>query len=677
MRNAQAASNLSLLGAALFSFFALHALAGTTPLGDGITQTNPDFTGAGVTVGIGITGATTPGTDYDNYTVNNLTTVKLGNNDTLKLTTNNGFVATPGNSFNIFVFTGSSTSTVSGTFTNLDFSAASLSSPLLAAWDVSQLYTTGVITVDFTNDYWTGAHSAVWASNNFATSDSVTGPAQTHGINGISNVFLSATGATNLTSALSTGSQVNFTVNSLNFKGVAGATLNSGNSNLGTPSTLTINATNAYQEQGSVTHSAGIGLVVQAGTGPSTIGSDLNLVLGNNQTWEIDNSPANPLTVNGWITDSSSKGGPALSLTKTGPGVLILADVNGANGYSGGTAVLGGTLQLGSAAILGEGTGVGTLTVSGGTLDINSTGQQVNGISLSSGMIMDSAGGGNILVNAGSPIKDGQGNIIGTTPNNGVVVTGSGTSTLAAVLFDGSDPFTGATTPVPLTKSGSGTLNVLVSQMYSGMTNIAGGVLALSQGTALSSDVNVTGGTLAGDGTVLGNGTNTTGLVTVSAGARVNPGTAGGGAAGTLTLGALKLNPGSILAFNLTANGTGTSSLLNVSGTNTFDVSSLSSGNRAVIQLNPVAGNLIDVPFTNYTWTLVTSTSVVSSFVNDFAINPGTFAAGAQGLFTLSVVGNSLDLNYVGIPEPSTVALLTGLGVLGLVALRRRRSNRR
>jgi hypothetical protein len=178
------------------------------------------------------------------------------------------------------------------------------------------------------------------------------------------------------------------------------------------------------------------------------------------------------------------------------------------------------------------------------------------------------------------------------------------------------------------------------------------------------------GGALAGTGTV-------SGAVTVAASGAVNAGTAGGGTAGRLTLGSLTLQPGSILAFNLTPNGTGVAgtdySTLAVSG---FNLSALSSSNKAVIVLDPaVGGNLLDAPFVQYTWTLVTNTSVVSSFAaGDFTVNNNTFALGAQGGFSLSVVGNSLDLNYVGIPEPSTVALLTGLGALGLVALRRRRT---
>jgi autotransporter-associated beta strand protein len=641
---------------------------------DGTTIINPpgvtDFSKA--TLIIGISGDTTPGTDYDNYSVLNGATVSLGSgisptsSSTLQLTTKNGFVVTAGDSFNLFVFSG--TGTVSGTFTNFDFSQASLSSPLLASWDTSQLYTTGVITVDSLNNYYTGAGSGIWTDpTNFATTDSVTGPAQTHALFASSNVFLGATGATNTVSQLApTGNVSSFAINSLIFKGAAGAVLNGGTNNPSNPSTLTINAANAFLDQNNVTHSAGIGLLVEAGTGPVTIGQDVQIVMGNSQTWEIDSSPSNPVTFNGYLIDNfvNSNGGPALSLTKTGPGVLILGDVGQQDGYGGGTAVLGGTLQLGVNAYLGESTGVGSLTVSGGTIDLNGTPQLVASISLSTGgAIVDSQGTGT----AASLIVNG-----------GVVVTGSGTTTLAASLYDGTDSNSTAI-DTTLTKTGTGTLNVLAAQFYTGLTQISAGVVNLATSGSIAGDVNVTGGTLGGTGSVGG-------TVTVSSGGQLYAGPVGGGGAGRLSLGSATLQSGSSLAFNLSSTGglaaaAGTSfSQLALGGPLNF--SGVGAGSITV-NLAPVVGNLIDNGHEFYTWaSVVTSTGIVGSFAaSDFTFNSSAFAPGGTlGSFSFSIAadGTNLDLTYVSnIPETSTMALLTGLSVLGLAALRRRRAARR
>jgi hypothetical protein len=168
--------------------------------------------------------------------------------------------------------------------------------------------------------------------------------------------------------------------------------------------------------------------------------------------------------------------------------------------------------------------------------------------------------------------------------------------------------------------------------------------------------------------------------VTVGSGATLNPGPVGGGAAGQLTLGSLTLQPGSILNFNLNPNGSGMAgtsySTISVSGALT--TSGLNSTNKVLVNINPTTGNLLDGPV-SYTWTLIAPASIVGGFsAADFTLNTSAFAANPFGLFALvpdTQNPNDIDLTYTSaIPEPSTVALLAGLGVLGVAARRRRRS---
>jgi autotransporter-associated beta strand protein len=263
----------------------------------------------------------------------------------------------------------------------IDFSQAVLSSTLLG-WDTSQIYTTGVVSVDRANYFWTGTDSSAWGNGsgtdlgNFTATNSAGSAPQNNNLFSFSNVFLSMAGAANATNQTLGGN--GFTINSLSF--IAG-----GNTLSGGGATLTLSAASAFQDQTTRTYAAGIGLVMQAGAASATLDTDIIIALGANQIWEIDSNPANPLTLNGSITDNNNNvsgvnQGTAFSLTKTGAGTLIFND-SGANSYVGGTNVAAGLLFLMPGAALGETTGYGTLTMSGGTLDLNGTTQSVNGLS--------------------------------------------------------------------------------------------------------------------------------------------------------------------------------------------------------------------------------------------------------------------------------------------------------
>jgi autotransporter-associated beta strand protein len=306
------------------------------------------------------------------------------------------------------------------------------------------------------NYYWTGGgttNNSSWSDlTNFATTSS-NSATQTTPLSNVSNVFLTANTANNYTQTL----DGNFAINSLSFTGGStGAGQNQITLGPGanTANTLTLEATNQFTDSTGKPYLAGIGLVVQPGSAAHTISANINL--GDNQTWEIDNSGANPLTVSGVIADGSGSD----SLTKTGVGTLVLGNNET---YSGGTYVTAGTLTLATSnALLAS----GALTVSGsGTLDLASNSQQVANLSdggVNSGTITDSVGNGTLTI-ANSAADTFSGAITG-----GVGITVAGSSN---VTISGSNTYLGSTTVT------SGTLTATNNASLGNSTSSSGGLV--------------------------------------------------------------------------------------------------------------------------------------------------------------------------------------------------------
>jgi fibronectin-binding autotransporter adhesin len=210
------------------------------------------------------------------------------------------------------------------------------------------------------------------------------------------------------------------------------------------------------------------------------------------------------------------------TLVKTDGGTLVL---NGANSYTGGTAIEGGTLRIASDANLGD--AAGGLSFSGGTL--NTT------LDLTSARTVDLVGTGTLLTDAGTTLT-----LTGTTSGGGRLV-----------------------------KSGTGTLVLGGTGSHgSGMTVQAGALLVNGNYAAARGLTTVaSGASLGGSGTIGGD-------VTLADGATLTPG-AGAGAPGTLTIGGnLSLSSGTRLAYEFgQANvaGGGLNDLVNVGGDLTLD----------------------------------------------------------------------------------------------------------
>ena len=143
-------------------------------------------------------------------------------------------------------------------------------------------------------------------------------------------------------------------------------------------------------------------------------------------------------------------GANALGLMKAGANTLV---VSGSNSYSGGTTIMTGTLQIGSANALGASTG--NLTINGGTLDLN-------GNSLTVGMLTGASGGTITTTASGTGTLTANSALSGTFAG---AIQQSGSGTLAFV------------------KQGGGTLALTgTSHNFTGSTTVSGGTLSLATG---------------------------------------------------------------------------------------------------------------------------------------------------------------------------------------------------
>jgi autotransporter-associated beta strand protein len=174
----------------------------------------------------------------------------------------------------------------------------------------------------------------------------------------------------------------------------------------------------------------------------------------------------------GVIADGASP----MGLIKIGAGTQILS---GLNTYSQDTDIVSGTIQLGIADALPSGAGAGNVvitnnTVGGllvpGTLDLSGFDQTVNGLSGSGGLVTNSA--------------------LATTATLTVGATDA-TNTFDGTLQNG---YTNAI--LALSKIGAGTLTLTENNLYTGITTINAGTLALAGAGSIgtSSAINVLAG---------------------------------------------------------------------------------------------------------------------------------------------------------------------------------------
>lgn len=317
--------------------------------------------------------------------------------------------------------------------------------------------------------------------------------------------------------------------------------------------------------------------------------------------------------------------------------------ING-NNISGGAASTGtinqtgGTLRIDATSRLflsGQATsGTGTYNLNGGTLEVGGSSSLQARYNNSTSTYAFNLGGGTIKV-SGSDLSTSVNATLtaGTTSSldtNGLNATWSG-----ALSGDGG-----------LTKTGSGTLNLSHSaNSYTGATTLSAGTLNLTGNLTASAITVSSGATLQGSGSAY--------AVTLASGGTFAP----GAGAGSFTItDDLTLSSGSLLSLQLNGLTRGSGyDYVAVGDTFYFGGTlQLSLGNGVSL----AAGNSFD-------------------FL-DWDFKSGTFAAldlpalGAGLAWDSSQLYSTGSLSVTAIPEPSTVALLMGLGACSLVVLRRR-----
>ena len=211
-----------------------------------------------------------------------------------------------------------------------------------------------------------------------------------------------------------------------------------------------------------------------------------------------------------------------------------------------------------------------------------------------------------------------------------------------------------------------------------------GGTLAVTNNTTLENDIITVSGRLAGFGTFGSS-------PVIGANVTIAPGLAGA-AIGHLNFYELTLASGGTLEWNLRdaiAGLAGGWDTISVSSPTTLIVTATEATPFSVkivsLQGNGTPGLAANFdPSQPYSWMLIESYSTIGFDPTKLSVDSSLFANSlayderGNGAFWLSLggeYGNSLMLNFVPVPEPSTYALLgLGLGVVAWSAWRRRRS---
>jgi autotransporter-associated beta strand protein len=412
------------------------------------------------------------------------------------------------------------------------------------------------------------------------------------------------------------------------------------------------------------------------------------------------NSGGGTLNTNGFNSTLSGAISGAGALTKTGSGTLTLT---GANSYSGGTTISGGTLQGNTTSLQGNiannaalvfdqsssGTFAGNISGTGsvtkqntGTLVLTGTNTYSGGTTVSAGTLQGST-------------TSLQGNIV----NNASLVFNQATSGSYAGAISG----TGS-----LTKSGAGSLTLTGMNSFTGATAINAGTLTLGANNALSSSTAITissGATLdvAGYtlmiGSLSGTGTVALGSGHLSVGANNTSTTFGGSitgsgvlekvGTGTLTFdasfsfaGELKLTGGTVALAGIDLS-VGT---LRISGNTVLDfgnsvASTLTATNiilenGATLTINNWV-NLQDYFYaTGSFYGLNTTTNVITTAPFDLRGIAPQNQLGFQNYQSAWTTWQSFDHQITPAPEPATYGALFVGAALGLVGVRRVRKRK-
>lgn len=460
---------------------------------------------------------------------------------------------------------------------------------------------------------------------------------------------------------------------------------------------LTLSGANSYT--GGTTLSAGTLLLGSAealgASGTITFAGGTLRFTADNTTdysgrFSIEGDPVYRINTGGQaVTFASSLTAPSASLIKSGNGTLTLIN---ANTFTGGVTISMGALELGHADALGSS---GTITFSGGssgtlrytaanTVDysnrfavgitqlyrIDTNGQDIaftTPLTGASSSLVKS-GAGTLTLTAANTFADwttvSAGTLrVGDGATHGALVGPVSVASGATLEFHRADNVTvtpNLSNAGSIVQLGSGTLTLSGNKSHTGAFTVAAGTLRVTHSLASSLVTVQNGATLGGTGTL-------TGAATIEAGGNVAPGVS----PGTLTFaGGLTLAAGTIFDFELGS----ASDLIRLTGGDL-----IGPGGNGGITLNLFdAGDFVAGTYTLFDFSSAASLGdfeLIDFDVSDFAL--GATLSGFE--YSLAFAGDTLALTAVSaIPEPSTYAVLAGVGALGFAAWvrRRRRTDR-
>lgn len=258
--------------------------------------------------------------------------------------------------------------------------------------------------------------------------------------------------------------------------GTGTLTINGGSLDNTSGSSVTLANNNAQNWNGNFTF---------AGTGDLNLGTG-NVAMNANRVVTVNTST---LTVGGVIS------GVARSLALAGYGTLVL---DGANTYTGGTAINGGVLSANTLANGGANSSIGASTNAAANLVLNGGALRYTGAAASTDRVftLGTAAGSALDASGSGPITfahTGAHALSGTDTARTLTLTGSNTgdNTLAGVIADNG---AGATS---LVKTGGGTWVLSGANTYTGGTTVTGGTLVTgTSGTLGSGNLTLAGGNL-------------------------------------------------------------------------------------------------------------------------------------------------------------------------------------
>ena len=413
-------------------------------------------------------------------------------------------------------------------------------------WTISGVNTHSGATTIASGTMQAGSTTALSQNSAYAISS-----AKTLALNGFNNSIGSLAGAGNVTlgtAMLTLGNNNTSTTFSGTISGAGGSVVKIGTGNWTISSTTNSYTGGLSVNEGTVTLS-GASSRLGATTNPLTLGGGaLNLGTTTQTTGPVSitgaaasgNSIHNG-SLSGTSYAASNSSGNAIiaahllasgsaGLTKSGSGTLTLS---GSNTYTGTTSISAGILSVGNVVVSGGTSHLGNATsaVALGGAGSEGTLSYTGGIATYTRGFTVTGGGGQLL-NAGTgQLTVGTGGIVA----GGLFTVGGSTQDIGInSIISG---------PGGLTKTGGDTVTLAAANTYGGTTTVSTGRLLLTNPTGSatgSGPIAVsTGATLAGTGSA-------TGTVTVTGGT-VNPGLSLG-ALGTLSLGGITFNGGTVLA---------------------------------------------------------------------------------------------------------------------------------